>query len=462
MNYEQLFAPARKRPVRCALIGCGEFGLTLIAQARSIPGFDVVAVVDRDIEGTRTRLSEAGASFRLITSAQDLSAAITQGELALTDRIDAVLAEPVEMIVEATGHPEAGPRFALAAIEAGIGVAMVSKEAECCVGPLLAHKARSKGVPYTLIHGDQPALLIALISWCQMLGLPVVAAGKSSEYDYVYDPDKGTVNWTSQTGEVGDLQSIWNLGEENVGATLDARSKALADFPLRTVADFCEMALVANATGLKPDKPEFHAPLTRSIELPFIYRPAADGGVLQNNGEAILDVFNCLRRPDEASFAGGVFAIVRWADTTTGKVLRGKGIPTTTDGQYGLVYNPSHLLGVEAPMSVMAAARLGNTIADAEYRPVVDLTARAAADMPAGTRLDIVGNRHVIPGFEPQLTTARAVKDDAALPYYMAVGLTLVRDLKAGEVLSVDAVAKPQDSVLWDLRAEQDEMFATG
>ena len=48
------------------------------------------------------------------------------------------MALPIEIVVEATGDPEAGARFALAAIEAGHVVAMVSKEAECVVGPILA------------------------------------------------------------------------------------------------------------------------------------------------------------------------------------------------------------------------------------------------------------------------------------------------------------------------------------
>ena len=108
------------------------------------------------------------------------------------------MALPIEIIVEATGDSEAGARFALAAIEAGHGVAMVSKEAECVVGPILAWKARAKGVPYTLIDGDQPSLLIGLVSWARVLGLPIIAAGKSSEYDYVLDVVSGTVTWTDR------------------------------------------------------------------------------------------------------------------------------------------------------------------------------------------------------------------------------------------------------------------------
>src|SRR5690606_8201889 len=326
---------------------------------------------------------------------------------------------PLDMVVEATGDAEAGARHALAAIEAGRGVTMVTKEAECVVGPVLAAKARAAGVPYTLVEGDQPALLIGLVSWARTLGLPIICGGKSSEYDYVYDPATHEVTWTSERVSAPDIAGLWSLGENRAG-TIAARSRALAALPQRTVPAYCEMALVANATGLVPDRPDFHTPLTRAVELPGLYCPKADGGLL--DGEGRIDVFNCLRRPDEASFAGGVFVVVAWADARSGALFRGKGIPTTADSKYGLVYNPSHLLGVEAPISILSATRLSQPILDERYKPVVDLRAPAMRDLPAGHRLELVGPRHAVPYLEPGLTPAAAVKGNAPLRYYMAVG----------------------------------------
>jgi len=114
----------------------------------------------------------------------------------------------------------------------------------------------------------------------------------------------------------------------------------------------------------------------RSVALPDIYATREAGGVLGVMG--VLDVFNCLRRPDEASFAGGVFVVVSLADAATGALFAGKGIPVSRDRSRALIYNPSHLLGVEAPIPVMAVARLGHCTVDAEYRQRIDLIARAA------------------------------------------------------------------------------------
>lgn len=459
MQHETLLQLAAEKPVVAALIGAGEFGQSLIAQTRRMRGVRIAAVLDKDPVRTADVLRAAGCDVVLAESASAAAGAVAAGRLAVCHTIDDLLKSGVELIVEATGDPEYGARHAEAAINAGIGVAMVSKEAECVVGPILAHRARVAGVAYTLVEGDQPALLISLVTWCRVLGLPIIAAGKSSEYDYVYDPVSHRVTWTSESVIAPDIARHWSLGADR-HATIAARAEALAALPQRTVPDFCEMGLVANATGLVPDRPDYHAPLARTVELPDLYALEADGGLLGGSGR--LDVFNCLRRVDEASFAGGVFAVVQWADRKSGELFRGKGIPTSADGKYGLIYNPSHLLGVEAPMSIMAAARIANSSVDEKYRPVVDLTARVTRDLPVGHRLEIVGNRHIVPALDAALTSSEPVRSGRPLPYYMAVGRSLVRPVRAGEMLTADAVEPPAGSVLWRLRAEQDRHFFGG
>ncbi|HEX2555021.1 MAG TPA: SAF domain-containing protein [Microvirga sp.] len=456
MQFETLFAPAKEKPVLAALIGCGEFGLSLIAQSRRMDGLAIRAVADRDIGRVEATLRASGVPASVCGSRAEAEAAYAAGEVAICRSVEDLLALPIEIVVEATGDPEGGARFALAAIEAGRGVAMVSKEAECVVGPILARKAREAGVPYTLIDGDQPSLLVGLVSWARVLGLPVVAAGKSSEYDYVIDVKAETVTWTDRKVSTPGLMEAWDLGA-SVPDSIGTRNRLVPDLPRRTVPDYCEMCLVANATGLTPDRPDFHAPYTRTTELPDVYIPVEDGGLLTRRG--ILDVFNCLRRSDDASFAGGVFVVVELADEKTGTLFAGKGIPVSRNRRYGLVYNPSHLLGVEAPTSIVAAARLRHDMVDESYRPVCDLVAKAETDLPAGHVLDIVGTRHAVPGLEPLLVDALPASGANPLPYYMAVGRRLTRPVKAGAFITADAVEAPENSVLWRLRAEQDAVF---
>jgi predicted homoserine dehydrogenase-like protein len=100
-----------------------------------------------------------------------------------------LLAElPLDVVVEATGDPEVGAANAVAAIDAGKHLVMVTKEADSVIGPLLARRAAAAGRIVTPVDGDQPSLTIGLKSWAELLGLKVVAAGKASEYDFVWDP----------------------------------------------------------------------------------------------------------------------------------------------------------------------------------------------------------------------------------------------------------------------------------
>lgn len=71
---------------------------------------------------------------------------------------------PLDVVVECTGNPEAGARHAELAIKHGKHVAMVNKEADSVVGPMLSRLADKTGVIYTPVDGDQHGLLIGLVS----------------------------------------------------------------------------------------------------------------------------------------------------------------------------------------------------------------------------------------------------------------------------------------------------------
>ncbi|MBM3526381.1 MAG: flagellar biosynthesis protein FlgA, partial [Alphaproteobacteria bacterium] len=226
--------------------------------------------------------------------------ALAAGRIVVSEDNSVVVDSPLDVIVEATGHPEGGAINAERALRQRRHVVLVSKEVDSAVGPYLARLARDNGVVCSPVEGDQPALLMGLVSWAQALGLEIVALGKSSEYDYVFDPARAQVTWRTQTIDTPWIGGLWPLDMRDPARTLAARSLAIAALPQRTVPDYCEMCLVANATGFRPDTPRLHAPLARSVELPTILRLRERGGVLAAKGA--IEVFNCLRRTDEASF----------------------------------------------------------------------------------------------------------------------------------------------------------------
>jgi len=125
--------------------------------------------------------------------------ALDRGQTALVPDAALIMDLPLDVVVEATGDPQVAAANATAAIDAGKHVAMVSKEADCVVGPALYEKARRAGLVHTPVDGDQPSLLVRLIAWARGLGLEVIAAGKSSEYDFVFDPAAETVTANQRT-----------------------------------------------------------------------------------------------------------------------------------------------------------------------------------------------------------------------------------------------------------------------
>jgi predicted homoserine dehydrogenase-like protein len=449
-----------KSGVRAGLIGIGEFGMTLLAQARRIPGFSVPVLCDLDAAKATATFADAGldpADLVTCESQGAAEAALARGQSVLVTDRALVFALPVDVVVEATGDPEVAAQNALLAIEAGRHVVMVSKEADGVVGPILAHKARAAGLVHTPVDGDQPSLLIRLVEWARGLGLEITAAGKSSEYDFVLDPDGETVTANRRTVAAPGFAALWSLAEGERAEGLARRAAALAGLPQRTVPDFCEMGIVANATGLAPDVAHFHAPVMRTVEVADVFCPQANGGLL-GRGEGVIDVFNCLRRADEASFAGGVFVVVRCHHRRTFELLRDKGHVVSRDGAHAMIYRPSHLLGVEAPRSIVAAAGLKRATSAIPPRPVVDVVGRARRPLAAGARLTL-GERHTIAGLEPLMIEAGPVSPERPLPYYMAAGCRLARDVAEGEVVTRAVVEAPAQSALWRLRAEQDALF---
>src|SRR5260370_30205394 len=167
---------AAGRPVTVGLIGAGKFGTMFLTQVRRTPGMHLVGLADLDVGRARNQLIAAGwddAAF----AAPSLGDALKTRRTHVTADADALIAFPdIEVIIEATGDPKTGIRFALAAIEHGKHIVMVNVEADAVAGPLLARKARQAGVVYSLAWGDQPALICDHVDWARACGFTCVAA----------------------------------------------------------------------------------------------------------------------------------------------------------------------------------------------------------------------------------------------------------------------------------------------
>ncbi|MCZ8259062.1 MAG: SAF domain-containing protein [Beijerinckiaceae bacterium] len=460
MNYHHRYA-ALASPVGLCVIGSGQFGQSLIAQARHIPRLAPRIAVDLTAEAAGRAFVAAGHDphdVALCTTAREARSAHDAGKLVAAGSLDLVLDLPFDILVEATGHPEAAARHSLAAIEAWRHVLLVSKEADSVAGPILARKARENGVRIAPVDGDQPSLLIDLVTWAETLGFELLCAGKSSEYDFVVDPASDGVTCNGVPARIEGIGAAWN----NPASPATKRAADRADllgrhFLLRAVPDLCEMTLVANATGLAADQPGFHCPVARISEIADLFRPKDMAGLL--SGGRRLDVFHHIRLADEASFAGGVFVCVRCQDRTAWQVLAEKGHAVSRDGKTAMIYLPRHLLGLEAATSLFDLAAFGETPYGPDYAPKQDLVAVTTRPLAAGTVLEARGHHHTIDGVTAEMRPALPLSAEATTPYYLVANRVLARDLPAGMAIRPSDLAFEPKSTLLDLRLQQDVAF---
>lgn len=118
------------RPIRVGLIGAGKFGSMVLAQARKIAGYHIVGVADLDAGKVRSSLARTGWQPDEY-AAKSFGDAMDTGRTFVTDDAAALCAfEGIECIIEATGHPIAGVRHALMAIDGMKHMVMVNVEAD--------------------------------------------------------------------------------------------------------------------------------------------------------------------------------------------------------------------------------------------------------------------------------------------------------------------------------------------
>ncbi|HAF85135.1 MAG TPA: hypothetical protein DCG32_01935 [Sphaerochaeta sp.] len=461
MNYDLLFSSSSSKKVELAIIGVGGFNHSLFIYGMRNDKLSIRILCGRNIQKCFDAYSSAGVKKENIVHCTEKEVglkAFDEGKSLIFDNVKLAMQMPFDVVVEGTGNPEVSATYALYAIENHKHVVAVTKESDSVVGSLLSKKARENGVVYSLAEGDQPSLLIGLVTWARNAGLTILGIGKASEYDFIYDEQESTVEVLGQKVHIPGFAEVWSLGQD-YEATVKKRSELLGMFNQRSVPDLAEMSIVCNhLPDFDPDLEAFHYPVARTLEVPDLMCPRKEGGLF--SGTKKIDVFNCLRRTDEQSMEGGEFVVVACDDEETWQVLKDKGVPVSKNGKTAMIYYPAHYLGFEALFSVLSIGLLGLPTGSYKPTPRYDLVAKANRDMKKGIQLKAVGHHHVIEGFDGILRPATRIDENTQLPYYLADNMKLSRDVKAGELLTSEMLEVPQeDMILWSLRREQDDVF---
>lgn len=438
MDYTNLWINREGKVSKVGIIGATKgYGYTLLAQIPKVKNMELRVICSRHTDECMDVLKEVGYTedqIAVCPTEEAIRQAPADAVLIVSD-YKLVMECGITAMVECTGNTAVSSDAAITALKKGINVYMVSKETDSVCGPILNQIAAENGAVYALVNGDQPRNLLDLYSWAKLLGLEVICAGKSSEYDFVWNRETADFTYTDGSTPVENLPQLMDCWRYKGRETLDARRSLLEKYLGVISADLCEMNLVSNITGLAPACPFLHYPIAKISELADIFIPEEDGGILTKTG--VVDVFYNLRETDEASFCGGEFIIVKCENEKMWDILKGKGHVMSRNGKYACIYYPYHYMGLETPASILEGDFLG-VGCHPECRQVTIMAGVADRDLPAGTTLAVQGHHHSIDGLTPQLLEKKDAAD--AAPFYLLNKAVLLNDVKKGQPVTLKDV----------------------
>ncbi|MEM9048336.1 MAG: homoserine dehydrogenase [Pseudomonadota bacterium] len=416
-----------ENPVRIGLVGAGEMGTDIVTRAAMMDGITVAAISDLDIARAHRAVEIAHGEPGHSVETSGVSALERHVEVGRTavagDVADILEAGLIDVVVDATGVPAVGAEIGLAAMERGKHLVMMNVEADVTIGAYLRAEAARLGVVYTLGAGDEPSACMELIEFASAMGHSIVCAGKGKNNPLNIDATPAAY--------------------EEEAARRNMNPRMLVEF-VDGSKTMVEMAAIANATGLIPDKPGMHGPAAGPDDLAATLIPRADGGVLSGPGRVDFSVGKGL--------APGVFVIVaaehprireRLSDLKMGP------------GPYYSFIRPYHLTSLEVPLTCARAVLFGTADMVPLDRPVAEVCAVAKRALAPGETLDQIGETC----YRAWIMTVADARAARALPCGLLAGCTVTAPIPKGGLITRANAAIPEGARIAQLRARQDTML---
>lgn len=414
------------KKIRVGVVGAGLMGTGLVTQMSVMKGITPAILVDRTEEKAINTYLSAGISREEIIVAKSLDEinyGMEQGKYIVSSNIEyASKANLVDVVVDATGRPDAGAQIAMNSINNKKHIVMLNIEADATVGHILSKYAQEAGVVYTGSAGDEPGAVKELYDFADLLGFDVLALckGKNNPLDFTVTPDK-LIQRASKV----------NLNPRMLTSFIDGTNTMI------------EMSVVANATGFIPDIRGCHGPDAELKTLAQIFSLKEEGGILNQYG--IVDFVK--------GVAPGVFAVISSEKAIVNEQMS---FLKMGDGPNYILYRPYHLTSLETPISV-ARAYFDKipTIAPLSGRPSTEVITIAKRDLKAGEYLDSIGGYTVYGSLE----TYNKAKEENLVPIGLINENTrVIKDKKMGHTISYDDLAL-DNSYICKLRREQDGLL---
>ncbi|MEO1226494.1 MAG: SAF domain-containing protein [Pseudomonadota bacterium] len=428
-------------PLRVAMIGAGKFAAMFLAQARRTRGLHIVGVADLDVRRAHDALIATGWPPTQV-DAKDVARAVRAGTTFVTDNAFNLIEDPaIEIVVDATGSPQAAIGHALACLENGKHLVNVTVEADVLAGPLLAERFRRAGLVYSLAYGDQPALIAEMVDWARATGFDVICAGKGTKYLPGFEYSTPETVW-DHYGLTDEQARQGGMNAQMFNSFLDRTKSAI------------EMAAVANACDLTPPPSGLAFPPVAAGELAQALKPVSEGGLAAHAGT--VEVVSS-HYPDGSEVDGdlrwGVYVVFEAPDDYVRRCFAEYGLATDDSGRFAAMYKPYHLIGLELGISVASVGLRGEaTGAPTGFRG--DVVAVAKRPLAAGDRLDGEGGATV----NGRLVSAQQSLTEDWLPIGLAHGTQMRAPVDKDQPLRWSDVdiddSSPAAALRRDLEAE--------
>jgi predicted homoserine dehydrogenase-like protein len=204
-----------------------------------------------------------------------------------------------------------------------------------------------------------------------------------------------------------------------------------------------EMAAIANATGLVPDKAGMHGPAATLDQLNKTLIPEKDGGVLSKVGVVDYSIGK--------GVAPGVFVV---ADMSHPRISERMEDLKMGKGPYFTFHRPYHLTSLEVPLTCARVVLYGKPDMVPLSKPVAEVAAVAKKDMQPGEKLDAIGEYC----YRAWIMTSGEARSGHAIPCGLLQGGSVTKPIKKGELITYDNAAVAPGSKIAELRARQDKL----
>ena len=412
------------KPIAVSIIGAGQMGTEIISQIGEMVGMEVYVVADLTFERAAAGYTHSKKKVEVVTTdnLEEAERAVASGKRVATTnyRIGTQLSR-VEVVVDATGQVDMGALVGLDSFDHKKHVVMMNVECDVTIGPILKRLAKNAGVVYSLAAGDEPAACIELYRFANALGFEIISAGKGKNNPL-------NIYATPAT-------------EQAKAAARKMNPRMLCEF-VDGSKTAVEMAAVSNATGLVPDIRGMHGAKATVPELNKVFIPKEDGGVLTRKG--VVD-FAIGVHP-------GVFLVIT---TDNHRIREGLAQRDMGEGPYYTLFRPYHLCSIEVPLTIAQCVFYGESSGHPMAGLVSECIAVAKKNLKAGETLDGIGEYC----YRGSIELSSVARKERLLPLGLAKGCVLKQDVPVDTVITYDMVEIPKETVLYQLRRIQDQLY---